>query len=276
MRWLVCLCALTFAAGAAEAPLEVITPLVAQSDGGTPVPAGFTHVPGEALFFTCQVANYGKDAEQKVKLRYTIELLDPRGVRVLEPFTNQIQAELTPQDKEWKPKIRIELPLPPLGDSGTYRIVAKVEDEITKAKAEKVVPVDVRGHVVEPSETLIVRNFRFFRGEEDQTPLAKPVYRPGDPVWARFDITGYKFGAKNAIDVVYGVGVLTTSGKVLWSQPEAAVERSDSFYPKRYVPGAMSINLQSNFRPGEYAISVQVKDAVGGQTYEGKFAFFVE
>jgi len=38
----------------------------------------------------------------------------------------------------------------------------------------------------------------------------------------------------------------------------------------------MSINLQPNIRPGEYTIAVQAKDAVGNQTYEGKYTFTVE
>jgi hypothetical protein len=194
----------------------------------------------------------------------------------MEPVSNEITAELTPQDKDWKPKVRLEVPLPPLAGSGTYKMAVKVHDEIGKSDAEKTVPFEVRGHEVEPSATLAVRNFRFYRGEEDREPLLKPVYRPGDPVWARFDLIGYKFGPKNSIDVTYGVAILNSAGKVLWSQPEAAVERADSFYPKRYVPGAMGINLQPNIRPGEYTIEVQAKDAIGNQTVAGKYTFSVE
>ena len=90
-------------------------------------------------------------------------------------------------------------------------------------------------------------------------------------MWAKFDITGFKYGEKNKIDVSYVTSVIAPTGKVLWTQPEPAVERSESFYPKRYVPAAMGINLQKTIRPGEYTIAVQVKDGVGGQKYEAKF-----
>jgi hypothetical protein len=38
----------------------------------------------------------------------------------------------------------------------------------------------------------------------------------------------------------------------------------------------MGINLQKTIRPGEFAIGVQAKDAVGGQRYEAKFTFTIE
>ena len=263
-------------AAAAPAPLEIVLPGVSQSDGGTPVPQGFEHVPGEVVFFSCQVAGYQKGADEYVHLNYTITALDPAGVPFLEPVSNEISEEVAPQDKEWKPRIRVEIPLPPLAGSGTYRIVVKVTDAVGKTSAEKSVPVEIRGRDVEPSETLTVRNFRFFRGEDDEEPLGKAVYRPGDPVWARFDVIGYRYGPKNGIDVSYGVSVVTSSGKTLWEQPDAAVEKTESFYPRRFVAASLSITLQRDFRPGEYAIGVQVKDAVGGQTYEAKAVFTVE
>ena len=95
-------------------------------------------------------------------------------------------------------------------------------------------------------------------------------------MWAKFDIIGFKYGEKNHIDVSYVTSVITSAGKVLWTQPEPAVEQSESFYPKRYVAAAMGINLQKNIRPGEYVIAVQVKDGIGGKEYQGKFAFTVE
>lgn len=261
---------------AAAPVLEVVKPIISQSDGGTPLPPGFTHVPGEVLFLTFQVSGFQKDSNDKVRIAYTVDALDPVGVKAMETVANEVTAELAPQDKEWMPKVRMDVPLPPLAHSGTYKLVVNARDLIAKTSAEKTINLEVRGHQVERSNTLTVRNFRFFRAEDDQEALVKPVYRAGDPVWARFDITGYKYGKNNAVDVVYGVSVLTAADKVLWSQAEAAVERSESFYPKPWVPGAMSITLQKNFKPGDYAIGVQVKDAIGNQTFESKYVFSVE
>jgi hypothetical protein len=129
---------------------------------------------------------------------------------------------------------------------------------------------------VTPSETLVVRNFRFFRNEDDAQALAKASYKPGDGVWAKFDITGFKYGEQNKIDVSYVASVVAPSGKVLWTQPEPADEQSESFYPKRYVAASFGITLQPTIRPGEYTIAVEVKDAVGKQTHEAKGTFVIE
>ena len=168
------------------------------------------------------------------------------------------------------------MPIPPLVGSGAYTIVVKVEDLVAKTQAELPVTFQVRGRNVTPSDTLVVRNFRFFRGEEDTQALEKAAYRPGDAVWAKFDITGFKYGEKNKIDVSYVTSVIAPSGKVLWTQPEPASEQTESFYPKLYVPASMGITLQNNMRPGDYTIAVQVKDSVGDQTYEAKATFTVE
>lgn len=78
------------------------------------------------------------------------------------------------------------------------------------------------------------------------------------------------------MDVSYGVAVLNAEGKQLWAQETAAEERSESFYPKPFVPGSMSLNLQANIKPGEYAIVISSRDVIGGQTAEARGTFRVE
>ncbi len=258
------------------AQLAVVRPVISDSDGGAPFPASFDHVPGETLFFSCRVSGYQKAADERMNVAYTIEAVDPHGVPIQEPFRHEIREEVSAQDKDWMPKIRTEVPIPPLALSGSYKIVVTVEDLVARTKAELSAPFLVRGRDVASSDTLVVRNFHFFRSEDDVQPLEKPVYRPGDAVWARFDITGFKYGPKNKIDVNYVTSVIAGSGKVLWTQPQAAGEDSESFYPKPYVPAALGINLQKNILPGEYTIAVQAKDGVGGQIYETKAKFSVE
>jgi hypothetical protein len=261
--------------GAAPA-LELVRPIIAQSDGGVAEPAGFEHVPGETLFFTCRVAGYSKSTEDKVHLVYSVEALDPKGVLILEPYKNELITDVAPQDKEWMPKIQTEVQIPPLVGSGAYKLVIKAEDVVAKTAAQLEVPFQVRGHDVAPSATLVARNFRFYRGEDDLQPLEKPVYRPGDGVWARFDITGFRYGEKNRVEVSYVTSVIGASGNVLWTQPEPATEQSESFYPKRYVAASMGISLTSTVRPGEYTIAVRVKDAVGNQSCEIRQKFTVQ
>ena len=260
----------------AAAGLEVVRPIIAQSDGGVMAPAGFQHVAGETLFFSCRVAGYAKTPEEKANLAYSVQSFDPKGVPLTEIYKNELVTDVTPQDKEWMPKIATEIQIPPLVGSGTYKILVRIEDLVANTKAELGVPFEVRSKTVEPSDTLVTRNFQFFRGEDDAQPLQKAAYRGGDGVWMKFDIIGFKYGERNHIDVSYRTSVISPSGKVLWTQPEPAVEQSDSFYPKRYVAAAMGINLLKNTSPGEYTIAVTVTDAVGKQTYESKHTFTVE
>jgi hypothetical protein len=143
-------------------------------------------------------------------------------------------------------------------------------------KAELSVPFVVRSKTVEPSDTLIVRNFQFFRGEDDPQPMQKAVYKGGDAVWTKFDVIGFKYGDKNRIDVSYVPSVISPSGKVLWRQDKPEVEQSESFYPKRYMAASMGITLLKNTTAGQYTIAVAITDAVGNQTYEAKQTFTVE
>ncbi|MEO8593606.1 MAG: hypothetical protein ABI759_09805 [Candidatus Solibacter sp.] len=258
------------------AGLEVVRAMIAQSDGGPVTPPGYEHVAGETLFFSCRISGYAKTPEEKVHVSYSVQAFDPKGVPLTEIYTNEMVTDVTPQDKEWMPKISSEVQIPPLVAAGTYKILIKVEDMVSKTTAELGVPFQVRSKAVEPSDTLVVRNVQFFRGEDDSQALIKPVYRPGDAVWAKFDIIGFKYGEKNHIDVSYLTTVYAPSGKLLWTQPEPAVEQSESFYPRRYVAAAMGITLLPNTKPGEFTIGVTITDKVGGQTYETKQAFTVE
>jgi hypothetical protein len=256
--------------------LAIVNAAFQQGEGGSPVPSDFTHVPGEILYVSFQVDHYRVSPAQKVSLTTRTEAVDWRGIPIVAPMDSKVEAELAPEDKEWKPKVGHEVAIPPEAGSGIYKITFHVTDELAKAQATKELTFEVRGHEVAQSETLVTRNFHFYRSEEDPKPLATVAYRPGDTLWARFDITGYKFGPGNKIDLSYGIAVLAPSGKVLWSQPEAAVEKTESFYPKRYVAGSMSLNLQPNIRPGDYAIAVTVRDAIGEQSFEAKQPFHIE
>ena len=272
LRLLTILPLLVFAAQA----LEIVKPILSQMDGGTPEPPGFQYTPGETIYFTCRVADFSKTEDNRMHVAYSVQAFDPKGVPLDELYKNEIKVEVTENDKEWMPKISTVISVPPLVASGTYKVVVKAEDQLAKTVTELSVPFQVRGHAIEPSETLVVRNFHFYRAEDDAQPMAKSVYKPGDGVWAKFDVTGFQYGPKNKIDVAYVTSVIAPSGKVLWTQPEPAAERTESFYPKRYVSASMGITLQNNILPGEYAIAVQVKDAVGMQSFEQKYTFTVE
>lgn len=261
---------------ASPAALEVVRVSIATSDGGPPEPASYEYMPGETLYFTCRIAGFSKTPEEKVHVAYSVQAFDPKGVPLTEIYRNDMLTDVTPQDKEWMPKIATEIQLPPLIGGGTYKLVIQAEDVFGKTNTKHEVPFTVRGHAVETSDVLTVRNFHFFRSEDATEPAEKAAYKPGDSVWARFDITGFKYGDKNHIDVSYVTMVYSPSGKLLWTQPEPALEQSDSFYPKRYVQASMGINLLKDTKPGEFAIGVKVTDNVSKQTFEEKYKFTVE
>ena len=258
------------------AGLEVVRPSIAQIDGGIPVPRGYEHVAGETLFFSCRIAGYAQTAEEKVHVTYSVQPFDPKGVPLTEIYKNEMVTDVAPQDKEWMPKISTEIQIPPLVGAGTYTILVKIEDLVSNTKAELSVPFGVRSKSVEPSDTLTVRDFQFFRGDDDPQPMQKALYKGGDAVWTKFDVIGFKYGDKNRIDVSYVPSVISPSGKVLWRQDKPEVEQSESFYPKRYMAASMGINLLPNTTPGQYTIAVTITDAIGKQTYETKQTFTVE
>ena len=256
--------------------LSILKTTLHQYEDGPPATENYVWMPGETLHLSFLLSGYKGAAGEKIGLTYKIDAVDPEGVKLIETVTGKVDAELAPEDKEWLPKIRGSIPIPPLADTGDYKILIAVKDEGGGAEAQKEIVYHVRGRKVEPSQQLVVRNFRFLRTEEDKTPLAEPVFRPGDPVWARFEITGYKLAEKNRYDVEYGLSVLKPSGDVIYSEPKAAVEQNESFYPKRYVLGLLNLNTKKETKPGEYTILLTVKDNAGGQKNESRHTFRIE
>ena len=261
---------------AAAPPLAIVQPVISQMEDGVAAPPGFSYTPGEILFFTCRVAHYAKNSDLKVEVNYSVDAFDPKGVALNETYKNQFNDEVTVEDKDWMPKIQTQIMIPPLAPTGTYKILVKAEDLIAKTSTQIEVPFEVRGHAVEASDTIVVRNFRFFHDEDGKQPAEKGVFHAGQTMWARFDVIGYKFGPGNKVDVSYVASIMLPGGRVLWTQPEPASEQSQSFYPKRYISGEFSVNLQAGVRPGSYIVAVQVKDAIGDQTYESRQPFTVE
>ncbi len=271
--------ALASSAAWAQAPAKppvIANATIRQYEDGPSVPAGHQFIPGETVFLSFEVQGYSVSSEGKVLLTYRIETLDSDGVPLVEPETGRIETEISDLDKDWLPKVRYSCLIPPHALPGKFRIIALVRDGRTALDAKTEATFTVQGRAVDTSGPFSVRNVRFLRSEDDRTPLTAAAYRPGDALWARFDITGFKSGEKNHIDVVYGISIVSPSGKVLYSEPEAASEEDAPFYPRRYVPGVVSLTVQPKTTPGEYALIVTARDEVGKQTCEGRGVFRVE
>ncbi len=256
--------------------LTIIRAAIQDIEDGPAVPAGLVHVPGETLFFSFQVDGYRVSPEDKVQISYQVDAFDSRGTRLVEAFSGKTDVTVSAEDKDWKPKVRRTIVVPPFADSGAYKIIASAKDEIGGTSATKELSFEVRGHAVEPSQTLVIRNVRFLRGEDDREPLAVAAYRSGDALWVKFDIVGYQFGSGNMVHVEYGIAIVAPSGKTVFSQPQAAVEEGGSFYPKRYVPGVMNLTIQPKTTPGEYQVVITARDLVGNHTCETRDSFRIE
>lgn len=261
--------------GAQAVTLEIQTPVLQQMEDGPAMPGKPGYAGGETLFFACLVSGYGKDVKENIALDWKIEAVDDQGVALTKPVAGKIAEELAPEDKEWKPKIRYSFELPYTAVCGDCRIRVAVTDRMSKLSATVEKAFTIRSRAVEPSEALTVRNFRFLRREDDSEPLATASYRSGDELWARFEITGFRYGDGNKVHVDYGLSVFRPSGKLLYQEPNAATAEESSFYPKRWVPGVLNLRLQG-LAAGEYPIQLEVRDRIGNQKYEQRVTFRVE
>jgi len=276
------LLASAFLATGADKPLAIVHPVFARSEDGPPEASAENFVPGETIYFSCQAEGFGKVdkpndyGKQNMSIKFQIEVRDKNGALLQPVQEGKVETTVTQEDKDWKPKLRDSIVVPPLADSGEYTVLIKLSDELAKTSVEKTAVFHIKGRDVEPSATLTVRNFRFLRNEDDDKALPVAAYRPGDSVWARFDMTGYKLGDKNQVDIEYGLTVLREDGSVAYMEPEAANQKIQSFYPQRYQPGVLNLTLAKDQPLGKYTIVLAVRDNLGKQMYESRETFSVE
>lgn len=263
-------------ARAPSGPFKVFEALVSQMEDGQQLTTDLRFVAGETVFFSVSVDNYRIGANSRVELSAEIEAVDPAGALFMPKITDGIKTTLEEEDKEWKPKMRAQFVLPTLAHPGVYAIRYKVTDLATgqAVSGEKKLPVV--GPDVAASDTLVVREFGFYRAEDEPVALTVAAYRPGDTLWARFFLTGFKYGPENAIDVTYDVTVVNAQGKQIFEQKDAAAERSKAFYPQPWVPGGLNLSLQKNMRVGTYGVIITGRDAIGKQTVSEKHEFRLE
>lgn len=261
---------------AATATLKAAHPVVSQFEDGQPVDASQPFVPGETLFFSFVAEGYKTGDTGQVGLTAHFEAFDPAGVPIMPRDEEVIGTTLSQEDKGWIPKFRTQFQLPSIAPPGSYRIRYEVADQQSGQSTSGEFSFRVTGHAVERSAGLAVRGLSFYRTQDDQTALKAPAYRPGDFIWVRCDITGYRYGEQNAVDVSYDVTVLTPAGKPLFVQENAASEKSQAFYPQPWVPVEFNITLQPNTPGGMYAMVITAHDNLGHQTAEARAEFRVQ
>lgn len=281
MRCVWILAAFSLIAAGQKKPILALSGVTLQDyEDSAAVAASYAFHSGEIVYLSFRIGGYQiKETEDTshIQLSYEIAAHDSAGRLVSAAKQGKIDTELAPEDKKWLPKVRYSVQLPPVADGGTYSIHVTVRDEVAGSSAELDVPFTVEARSVAVSETLVVRNFRFLRSERDtDLVLEGSSFRPGDTVWARFDLTGYKFGEKNRYQIRYGIALVDAGGKVIFEKPDAASESDEPFYPKRYVTGTLNLKLDKTIIPGDYTLILTATDAVGSQTVEERHKFPVE
>jgi len=261
---------------AAAAPLKIIRIGIHQIEDGPPVGDSVSFVPGETVYLSFDVENYALTSDRKVAVSWVVEAADPKGIPIVPPEDGKKEAALQPEDKDWMPRIRQAIAVPSPAPGGTYSVHIKVTDLNSKNSADADTRFTVSGPELPPAPLLVIRSFGFYASEEAPQPLARPTYRPGSSMFARFQIAGYKYGPGNAIEVTYGVSIVGPAGNVMYTQDPAVEEKSASFYPRPFIDANMSLSLNPGTRPGEYTMVINARDKVGNQTAEIRKPFHVE
>ncbi len=262
--------------------LEIEKFALRQFEDGPALPASHEFLPGETIYWSFRVhgfhvtktENEAGDTESHMKLTWSVRATDPKDVPIEKERSGKVEARVFDQDKDWTPRAADSFVVPPFAPYGIYHATVTVKEE--GAEATSTLEFKVRGDKIEPSDTLIGRDVRFLRSESDGAPLKNPAYQAGDTLWVRFEITGYKFGEKNKFDVEYGLAILRANGETMFTQPVAAKETGESFYPQHYVPGVLSLGLNKDLPQGSYTMVITMRDKIGNQTWESREKFQVQ
>jgi hypothetical protein len=245
--------------------LKVATPLAAQYEDGPPL-GRMRLRPGEFVYFSFVVENYTRSEERKVDITGHIQVFDPRGIPVAPADEIPMITTLSEEDKDWKPRLRSAIPLPPIAPPGTYKVRFDATDNLSHQSASGEASFDVEAKLVALAPELTISGLNFFRRQEDTTPLITPVYRAGDTIWVRFYIVGYKTGEQHSIDCSYDVELLGPDGASIMKKEDAAMEKSTAYYPQPYIPGIFNLTLKPTTPPATYTVVITAHDNVGSQT----------
>jgi hypothetical protein len=274
-KW-VTIAALAVAIPLSAQTLKVTHAVVSQSEDGPAAGKGVEFQPGDSAFFSFQVENYRSGITGKVQLTGHTQAFDTWGTPIIPRDEEMIGTTLAEEDKNWKPKMRLQFQIPSIAPAGSYTIRFDAVDQQSHQMAEGELAFTVAGKPVEKVSSLAIHNVGFYRSQEDESPLKTIAYRAGDMLWVRFDIFGYRYGDQNSIDVGYDVAVLGPDGKELFAQENAAVEKSQAFYPQPWVPSGFNLELKTGMSPGVYTLVLTARDAVGSQTSVEKAQFRIE
>lgn len=267
--------------GPGESSLAIIQAGVQPADDAPFVTLDYHFLPGDYIYVTFDMAGFTIKTNpdtmaRRISLAYTVTPEDMRGRPLASSSSGTIAVELAPEDKHWTPKRRASFLLPSDLAAGKFRIHIVVKDSFTNKETEQDLPFSVGGVVIQPSDSLTVENFHFFRKEGERKPLDLPAYSAGASVYVRFDLVGFRTGPQNQYRLSYGITVLRPDGRVFLEQPKAAKIEDEDFYPAQFVPAGLHVNTSPKSALGQYTILLKVHDLIANQTYETKQTFTLE
>ncbi len=246
---------------------------ILDSQDGYPVDSESVFFPGEKVFLLFNVAGYTRAQYDRVKLSWRIDSFGPQGERFATAEMGRIDLELAPQDEKWMPIIRHSPMIPAHGGAGIYKVVLTVTDELAEKEVTKEVAIYVGGERVEGADSLTERTLAFQRTKEgDRLPDA--VYRPGETGWVTCYITGYQLGEDMSFDVTSEVRMVNEDGDVVLSlEPDGA--KDATYYPRRWLPATLRLDLDRTIPPGQYTLLVLLHDGLAEKTHQSSYSFTV-
>ena len=266
---------------AAEPSLAIVGSGVQPSEDAPYVSRDYRFLPGDYLYFTFQISGFAIQSEQrgevqKINLTYEVTAQDANGVALAQPSSGAIQTELSPEDKHWMPKRQVSFLIPSFVVAGEFHVHIHVRDLVANSETSQDFPFYIGGIHIQPVSSIAVENFRFLRTENDREALEVPAYSPGDTVYARFEMVGFKTDSQNRYHLSYGLTVFRPDGTPFIHAANAAALEANSFYPAQYVPGVVNIRTPPTSVRGAYIVVLAVHDALAGTSSLIRRAFSIE
>ncbi len=265
---------------AATGELRVAYTSYSRYGGGAPMPQPITFLPGDQVVLRAKIAGFRTAElsyqEYRVKLSYEVSAVDFRGLVIGKTKKGELDEPVHKEDKEWLPTLEYKFLIPPLAEYGAAHVRLRIRDEVSQKETAYEESILVNGKRLPALASVGVINFGFYRRQEDASALPSGVYRPGDTLWAKFDVAGFRIEADNHFHAECDVQVRDAEGKVLFAQPNAISRDAKPDYPERYLPGIFSLEIRPGTPKGQYAIAVISRDQLSGQSSESVFPFAID
>ena len=256
---------------AAEEGLSLFNLDLLDSRDGYAIPSDTRFVPGQTIHLFFQIKGYEVGIEDRVRLRYKVEALDPAGRRFYRDDGGVVHVELAPQDENWMPIVRYSPRIPDHAGGGIYSIRISVEDELARSAIETAVAITVDGTRLDAADELAVHQFHFSK-EENGAGLDEPVFDAGEEIWAAFFISGFETREDNSYDVESNASVIDAEGERMFDF-ETIGEQGKPYYPRLWLPARMRLDLEDDIPPGSYTVVLRLRDGVGGSDLTQRYSF---